>query len=59
VTHNVEEAAYLADRAIVLSARPSRVIDDFGIAVPRAERQLGSEATMEAEARLYRLILGD
>ncbi|MBL8968228.1 MAG: ABC transporter ATP-binding protein [Spirochaetaceae bacterium] len=58
VTHDVEEAAYLADRAVVLSARPARVVDDFAIGVPRAERSLGSDATMEAEARLYRLVLG-
>jgi NitT/TauT family transport system ATP-binding protein len=59
VTHDVEEAVYLADRALVLSPRPARVIDDFRIEVPREERSLGSESTMEAEARLYRLILGE
>lgn len=58
VTHDVEEAAYLADRAIVLSPRPARVVDDFAIEAPRELRSLGSEATMEAEARLYRLVLG-
>ncbi|HOX32161.1 MAG TPA: ABC transporter ATP-binding protein [Spirochaetales bacterium] len=58
VTHDVEEAAYLADRAVVLSSRPARVIADFPIEVPRGERSLGSAATMEAEARLYRLALG-
>ncbi len=58
VTHDVEEAVYLADRVIVLSARPARVIEDFPITVPREERSLGSRATMDAEARLYRIVLG-
>jgi hypothetical protein len=43
----------------VLSDRPARVIDDFFIAVPRSERAFGSDATMAAEARLYRLVLGE
>jgi len=57
VTHDVEEAAYLADRAVVLSPRPARIVDSFLVDVPRSERSLGSTATMEAEARLYKLAL--
>jgi NitT/TauT family transport system ATP-binding protein len=58
VTHDVEEAAYLADRAVVLSTKPARIVDSFAVEAPRAERALGSAATMEAEARLYKLALG-
>jgi NitT/TauT family transport system ATP-binding protein len=58
VTHDVEEAAYLADRAVVLSPRPARIVDSFLVETPRPERALGSAASMEAEARLYRLALG-
>jgi NitT/TauT family transport system ATP-binding protein len=58
VTHDVEEAAYLADRAVVLSPRPARVVDSFAVEAPRESRALGSAATMEAEAKLYRLALG-
>jgi len=57
VTHDVEEAAYLADRVFILSSRPARVKEAFDIGVARAQRSLGSAATMEAEARLYRLVL--
>jgi NitT/TauT family transport system ATP-binding protein len=58
VTHDVEEAAYLADRAVVLSPRPARIVDSFAVETPRPDRALGSAATMEAEARLYKLALG-
>jgi NitT/TauT family transport system ATP-binding protein len=58
VTHDVEEAAYLADKAVVLSPSPARIVDSFPVETPRSERALGSAATMEAEARLYKLALG-
>jgi NitT/TauT family transport system ATP-binding protein len=58
VTHDVQEAAYLADRALVLSPKPARIIDAFDVEVPRGERSLGASAMMEAESRLYKLVLG-
>lgn len=38
VTHNLREAAELADRIVVLSPRPGRVIAEHRIDVPRGER---------------------
>ncbi len=35
VSHNVEEAVYMADRVIVMSKRPGKVVGDVKIKIPR------------------------
>jgi ABC-type nitrate/sulfonate/bicarbonate transport system ATPase subunit len=37
VTHDVEEAARLGDRVVVLSPRPGRVVAELGVPRPRSE----------------------
>jgi ABC-type nitrate/sulfonate/bicarbonate transport system ATPase subunit len=38
VTHDVDEAARLADRLFLLSPRPARIVAEMPIAIPRRER---------------------
>jgi len=38
VTHNVREAARLADRVVLLSSRPGRVVDEFKVDIDRPRR---------------------
>jgi NitT/TauT family transport system ATP-binding protein len=48
VTHNVREAVRLGDRVILLSSRPGRVIEDFGVKHPRPRRIDSPEVSGQA-----------
>jgi ABC-type nitrate/sulfonate/bicarbonate transport system ATPase subunit len=39
ISHDVDEAVYLADRVVVLSRRPGRVVGEFPVPLPRPRRQ--------------------
>jgi NitT/TauT family transport system ATP-binding protein len=43
VTHSVDEALYLSDRIIVLTARPATVKKDFAIDLPRPRDRAGED----------------
>ena len=59
VTHNVEEAALLADRVIVMSPRPGRVIADVTVPLPRPRSAgLLGTAPLQAVAQRLRETLG-
>jgi NitT/TauT family transport system ATP-binding protein len=54
VTHDVGEAVYLADRVLVMSARPSRILAEIPVDLPRPRsqhhtRQLARFAELEAQ----------
>jgi NitT/TauT family transport system ATP-binding protein len=58
VTHNIQEAVYMADRVIVLSRRPGRILDEIPIALPRprTEAMAGETAFVQAAERIWTLI---
>ncbi|RDW17326.1 ABC transporter ATP-binding protein [Oceanobacillus arenosus] len=55
VTHNIEEAIFLADRIIVLSARPATVKKEFIIPFPRPREEgiLLTDAFLQWKKRIY------
>lgn len=54
VTHDVEEAILLADRVIVLSPAPSRILETLEIAIPRPR---DGETVLSEEFRRYKAAL--
>ena len=58
VTHNVREAVVLGDRVIVLSARPARIKQEFGIDLPRP-RQIESYAVVDRARAISALLKDD
>ncbi len=55
ITHDVEEALYLGDRVLVLSARPARVVKTLTVALPRPRRQ-GLQALPEFGRQVAELL---
>ena len=58
VTHNIQEAVYMADRVIVLSRRPGHVLAEVKIELPRPreERMLGEPTFVASVERIWSLI---
>jgi NitT/TauT family transport system ATP-binding protein len=59
VTHSLDEAMVLADRIVVLSARPGRVIDDIVVPFPRPRALFDLKGSPEygaLSARLWELL---
>lgn len=56
VTHNMEEAVFLADRILVLSARPGRIIGEISVDLPRP-RDSRDKAFEEILDKVYSMIL--
>jgi NitT/TauT family transport system ATP-binding protein len=58
ITHQINEAIYLADRVVVMSARPGRVKDIFGIPFerPRSLSLKREKRFLELEDRVWKLI---
>jgi NitT/TauT family transport system ATP-binding protein len=58
VTHNIQEAVFMADRVVVLSRRPGRVLDvaAIGLPRPRVEAHHGEAAFARAVDHIWGLI---
>jgi NitT/TauT family transport system ATP-binding protein len=59
VTHDIDESVYLADRVVVLSHAPARVVADIAIDLPRPRDQIATKELprfVELRAEVARLI---
>ncbi len=55
VTHDVEEAIYMADRIVVMSPRPGRIKETVTVNLPRPRRRTDARF-VELRARLLDLL---
>lgn len=47
VTHDIDEAVFMADKVVVLSTRPARVVEEIAINLPHPRDQLVTKETPE------------
>ncbi|HZD41091.1 MAG TPA: ABC transporter ATP-binding protein [Terriglobales bacterium] len=57
VTHDVEEAAYMGDRIVILCARPARIVDIFENPLLAHERDLDSPGFVQFKKTLLHTVL--
>jgi ABC-type nitrate/sulfonate/bicarbonate transport system ATPase subunit len=55
ITHDIDEALYLADKIYVMSARPGRVVETLQLDLPRP-RNRNSDAFVSLRGKIMRLL---
>jgi NitT/TauT family transport system ATP-binding protein len=45
VTHDIDEAVFMADKVVVLSTRPAQVVEEIGVDLPRPRDHLTTKET--------------
>jgi len=60
VTHDIDEAIYLGDRVLIMSAGPGTIISEVHIEAPRPRDEdfLVSDGFMQAKRQIFRAIQG-
>lgn len=62
VTHDIEEAVYLSDRVLLLSKRPSHVVEELKIDLPRPRHQIhtrGDPRFTEYRNRIFARVMAE
>jgi len=59
VTHDIDEAVFMADKVVVLSTRPARVVEEIAVNLPHPRDQLTTKESPEflrLRHRVYTLV---
>ena len=56
VTHDIDEALFLADRIIVFSRKPTRILDTIEVTIPRLRDQEKNAQIQQLRGRIYQLL---
>ena len=58
VTHNIQEAVFLSDRVVVMSARPGRIVGVVDVTLPKPRSvEVVTEAAFQEDVRKVRDLL--